>query len=1031
VNALKAIILLFLLSISASAIEQTDRLAGTIPRPGLENLPTTNQLQFSVGAPDQYYIANGIIGTPRVMVIQYQSKINPNQTAEFSNDFINHYSLQLKNTPADFRLLSSKLVLDKFYFVSLQQTFRGIDVWGSHLGIKATPGGKAFLAGGEVFANINLNIMPAITQKQALAAALTGINYNSAKDKTRFLELAILPLIYSDKVDYCFCYVFEISTSDPRADWRAFVDAHTGIVLWRQDIIDYQAIAGDITSQIQSITAYDTLTTVRLPNNYVYADNTISATSNAQGHFRFNTAGADPVTLDAYLSGPYMEVYNQIGGEAFFTALVPPGDSLEILWNDDYSTLPERNAFYHGQIVHDFIKRLDPTMTLMDFQMRCVVNADGSCNAFYTPWDQSINFYREGGGCPNMAQIGDVVYHEWGHGLTDQQYLAGGSYGPDGAMNEGFSDYLAGTISGQPLIGRGFFGPGSYLRNIHNRNRYPDDWTGESHNDGLIIAGALWHLREMLASRPGYVDTLWHFAKYGYGLDFNDYFWDLLAVDDDDGNIQNGTPHANEIFHCFGDLHGIGPGIQISIMHTPLIDSEDSVSVFPVTTAIQSLNPINSGSVVIWYSTGNGFNNITMTNAGGNNWAGQIPNQAFGTTVRYYIEATDRLGLIGKSPTNAPDTFYQFYVGFDTIPPTMQLTGSPRNTINLFGPYGPFMIQAADMHGIDTSSARFHYRVNTGSEIVLPIRAGSQTREYILDSLALGRQLQNGDTIHYWFTCRDLAHYQNTGRLPSEGDFSLAMADAEFIDNFDNGINDWQVVDSGWIWYDRQGYQSNQCLRSNSGNSYSNNMHSLIYHKLPMNFTPYEHIWLQFKAKYVISPGDTCFIVCAHSPGGPWTKIGLVVGGSQWISRQCELTGFAGPGNESIYYGFLFVSDNSGTAFGILVDNVVLSLEQETRIESSANLPQKLSLAQNYPNPFNMHTSIKFELPEFASVTLEIYDPLGRKVVCLIDKGLLAGSHQAVWDGRNSIGQTTASGIYFYKLQVGRESRIRMMSLIK
>src|SRR6185436_17493488 len=47
------------------------------------------------------------------------------------------------------------------------------------------------------------------------------------------------------------------------------------------------------------------------------------------------------------------------------------------------------------------------------------VNIVNTCNAFWSPSAQNINFYRSGGGCRNTGEIAGVFDHEWGHGLDD------------------------------------------------------------------------------------------------------------------------------------------------------------------------------------------------------------------------------------------------------------------------------------------------------------------------------------------------------------------------------------------------------------------------------------------------------------------------------------------------------------------------------------------------------------------------------------------------------------------------------------
>ena len=83
--------------------------------------------------------------------------------------------------------------------------------------------------------------------------------------------------------------------------------------------------------------------------------------------------------------------------------------------------------------------------------------------------------------------------------------------------------------------------------------------------------------------------------------------------------------------------------------------------------------------------------------------------------------------------------------------------------------------------------------------------------------------------------------------------------------------------------------------------------------------------------------------------------------------------------------------------------------------------PEETALLANYPNPFNPETWIPYQLSKSADVSLTIYDIQGR-VVRALDLGhQRAGTYHsrsraAYWDGRNSVGEPVASGVYFYTL---------------
>ena len=84
-------------------------------------------------------------------------------------------------------------------------------------------------------------------------------------------------------------------------------------------------------------------------------------------------------------------------------------------------------------------------------------------------------------------------------------------------------------------------------------------------------------------------------------------------------------------------------------------------------------------------------------------------------------------------------------------------------------------------------------------------------------------------------------------------------------------------------------------------------------------------------------------------------------------------------------------------------------------------IPEQTALLLNYPNPFNPETWIPYQLAEPVYVTLTIYDIQGRAVRTLDLGHQGAGIYQnksraAYWDGKNSVGEPVASGVYFYTL---------------
>ena len=83
------------------------------------------------------------------------------------------------------------------------------------------------------------------------------------------------------------------------------------------------------------------------------------------------------------------------------------------------------------------------------------------------------------------------------------------------------------------------------------------------------------------------------------------------------------------------------------------------------------------------------------------------------------------------------------------------------------------------------------------------------------------------------------------------------------------------------------------------------------------------------------------------------------------------------------------------------------------------------------PNPFNPRTTIEFDLPRAAAVTLDIYDIQGRRVRQLLNETMDAGPHSQVWNGRDRQGKQASSGIYFYRFKAGDQERLGKLTLLK
>jgi hypothetical protein len=139
------------------------------------------------------------------------------------------------------------------------------------------------------------------------------------------------------------------------------------------------------------------------------------------------------------------------------------------------------------------------------------VNYNSNCNAFWN--GTSINFFQGSSKCSNSGNLGEIVLHEWGHGLD---YNLGGI--SDGAYSEGFGDLLAFSVYWSPKIGEGFFkGSSKAVRDISVFKSYPKD-KGQVHAEGQIIGNTMFDLYANLYNNFGEEVAKSKFRSYVYNM---------------------------------------------------------------------------------------------------------------------------------------------------------------------------------------------------------------------------------------------------------------------------------------------------------------------------------------------------------------------------------------------------------------------------------------------------------------------------------------------------------------------------------
>ncbi|MCK4717726.1 MAG: hypothetical protein KAT70_03565, partial [Thermoplasmata archaeon] len=120
-------------------------------------------------------------------------------------------------------------------------------------------------------------------------------------------------------------------------------------------------------------------------------------------------------------------------------------------------------------------------------------------------------------------------------------------------------------------------------------------------------------------------------------------------------------------------LTWLNPDLLVpTIIHTPLVDTEDTSNPYPVVANITD-NDLDT-KIMYWSTDGVSYTPVTMSLISGDDYTADIPAQISGTTAYYYIEATNTAGFDATHPDGAPAVNHTFYVGVDADPPIIEHT---------------------------------------------------------------------------------------------------------------------------------------------------------------------------------------------------------------------------------------------------------------------------------------------------------------------------------------------------------------------
>ncbi|MFN7976184.1 MAG: putative Ig domain-containing protein, partial [Acidobacteriota bacterium] len=490
-------------------------------------------------------------------------------------------------------------VLDYLYYIHLDWTFHGIPVEGAQIVFRVNHGNLVQVGSDYVSGAIrDLDPVASVPREEAWAIVRSYTHAtleDVAVDPGRLVVMPVSAYPVTDvanpaPIAYRLVWVLQFQRPGVMGTWEARVDAHSGQILVFKDANLYGQIQGGVftTDKPQ----------VEAKHPFAFADYGAGLYANAAGTFPGNSGTST-------MSGQFVNTNDTCGaaslaanaqglidfGTSGGTDCTTPG------FGGNGNTHSSRTQYFNVEAIREKARAFLPANAWLASQLGVNVNINQTCNAYWN--GTTLNFFRSGGGCGNTGELPGVSLHEWGHGMDQNDG------GPTGGSGESYADICWMVMGHVSCIGNGFFNSGNctgYGDPCFNctgirQHDYAQHQSGNPHTpatDQTLCGGgggpcgrevhcesspsseAMWDLaaRDLITwgldanSAWMLVDKLWFASRPTAAALFfscnnnnsctNGQLYNVLrVVDDCDGNLANGTPHASAIFGAMG-RHQIG-----------------------------------------------------------------------------------------------------------------------------------------------------------------------------------------------------------------------------------------------------------------------------------------------------------------------------------------------------------------------------------------------------------------------------------------------------------------------------------------
>jgi len=855
-----------------------------------------------------------------------------------------------------------------------------------------------------LFSNLSSSEFAPPAPTIASTAALSG-----AQDATGALDLRVpqeISLGYT--LEGKLIYRVFLPAQNPPADWEVWVDAQSGQILRQVDRrIFVNGIGQGFDPDPKTALECDTLhdwddSNAAIPLAAYSVDTLYELYGPVGGYY--------------YLDGPYVSTY-----QPGFRAQEPLPQFIYLREDDRFE---EVMTYYHIDHTQRYFQNELQTLNANNRQQICFVNGTPDDNSWYSAISREITY---GFGGVDDAEDADVIIHEYGHAVQDDinRFWNGGQVG---AMGEGFSDYLAGAYSlsvnqiFQPYWvfnwdGHNEFWPGRILNAPYH---YPENAWGEVHDSGQLWSAGLmdvwWEIADPVAWERL---VLQHHFLIGNGALMPDAADAILTVE----AILYGGIYREVIVGNFVDRGFLDPANYYpTIAHEPLPDSEDTLlTQFEVLALITCPTPLAQSSLnLYWRANENPYTQASLLPTGNpHEYRGYITGPFNEQIISYYLTAADTFGMGVFAPPGAPTEAYQFYVGPDTIPPQISWVDSLGQTYLLNGSL-PVRAKVTDNIGIDQVELLWHIGSGEVQSVIMQ-PAGQDTFQA---NLSYGNA-NFGQVVYYCVLATDASTASNTSQTEEQ---CFSISELAQLDDFEGPIGSW-IFTGDWGVTTQFAHASIHSIEDSPATPYGPNSDTYAEWGMPLHLNDFSHALLNFWELSLLEPQHDWGRFEVSADNGPWDPLLEVTGvNTIWTLREIPLDAYCGGASQELRFRFRVTTDDQTNLHGWFIDDISIRVDM---LVPAANqrpsvLPTKFALGPIFPNPFNAQSTIQFDLPRDAFITLSIFDLSGRQVEVLKAGAAQAGSHRISLNGSD-----LSAGIYFCRLQASDFEAIQKLVLLK